>query len=193
MFNHYQSHHLKSRGFAHPRGGRFGHMMRDGPRRGHRRHGGEGRLFEQGDLRWVILSLIEEKNSHGYELIKAIEERAGGVYSPSPGVIYPTLTLLEEMGYVVEATSGGAKKAFAITDEGRAALGQNRVSVAAIFARMTEFAERAGGGPSPQVVRAMENLRLALRMKLEAGRMTEDQATSVAKALDDAAVAIERS
>lgn len=168
-------------------------MMRDGPRRGHRRHGGEGRLFEQGDLRWVILSLIAERDSHGYELIKAIEERTAGAYSPSPGVIYPTLTLLEEMGYLVEASSNGAKKAFAITDDGRAALAQNQASVAAIFERMTAFAERAGGGPSPQVIRAMENLRLALRMKLEAGRMSEELAARVAKALDDAAVAIERS
>ena len=97
------------------------------------------------------------------------------------------------MGYVAEAASSGAKKAFAITDEGRAALEQNQGSVKAIFDRIAAFAERAGGGPSPQVVRAMENLRLALRLKLEAGRMTEDQAASVAKALDDAAVAIERS
>ncbi len=167
-------------------------MMHEGMRRG-RRHGGDARLFEQGDLRWVILSLIAENDSHGYELIKAIEERAGGAYSPSPGVIYPTLTLLEEMGYVAEAASSGAKKAFAITDEGRAALEQNQASVKAIFDRIAAFAERAGGGPSPQVVRAMENLRVALRLKLEAGRMTEDQAASVAKALDEAAIAIERS
>ncbi len=184
--------HRAQRDFAHPREGRFGRAMHEGMRRG-RRHGGEGRLFEQGDLRWVILGLIAEKDSHGYELIKAIEERTGGAYSPSPGVIYPTLTLLEEMGYVAEAASSGAKKAFAITDEGRAALEQNQGSVKAIFDRIAAFAERAGGGPSPQVVRAMENLRLALRLKLEAGRMTDDQAASVAKALDEAAVAIERS
>jgi DNA-binding PadR family transcriptional regulator len=194
LFNHHNHRdhgHRGHRDFAHPRGGRFGSLMHEGMRR--RRHGGEARLFEQGDLRWVILSLIAEKDSHGYELIKALEERTGGAYSPSPGVIYPTLTLLEELGYVVEAASSGAKKAFAITDEGRAALEQNQASVKAIFDRMTAFAERAGGGPSPQVVRAMQNLRLALRLKLEAGRMTEEQAASVAKALDEAAVAIERS
>lgn len=167
-------------------------MMHEGMRRGHRR-GGEGRLFEQGDLRWVILSMIAEKDSHGYELIKALEERTGGAYSPSPGVIYPTLTLLEEMCYVSEAASSGAKKAFAITDEGRVALEQNQSSVKSIFDRIAAFAERAGGGPAPQVVRAMENLRLALRLKLEAGKVTEDQAAGIAKALDDAALAIERS
>ncbi len=160
---------------------------------GHRRSGGRERVFEQGDLRWVILSLIAEKDSHGYELIKALEERTGGAYSPSPGVIYPTLTLLEELGYVAEAASSGAKKAFAITDEGRIALEQNQASVKAIFERMTAFAERAGGGPSPQIVRAMENLRLALRLKLEAGKLSEDQVATVAQALDAAAIAIERS
>jgi DNA-binding PadR family transcriptional regulator len=166
-------------------------MMHEGMRR--RRHGGEGRVFEQGDLRWVILSLIAEKDSHGYELIKALEERTGGAYSPSPGVIYPTLSLLEELGYVSAAASSGPKKAFAITDEGRAALAQNEGSVKAIFDRIAAFAERAGGGPSPQIIRAMENLRLALRLKLESGRLSDDQAASVAKALDDAAVVIERS
>ena len=195
-FNHHHNRdhgHRGHRDFAHPRGGRFGsHDARGHARRRHR-HGGEGRLFEQGDLRWVILSLIADKDSHGYELIKALEERTGGAYSPSPGVIYPTLTLLEEMGYVVQASSSGAKKAYAITEDGRAALEQNQGAVKAIFERVAAYAERAGGGPSPQVVRAMQNLRLALRLKLEAGKMTEDQAASVAKALDEAAVAIERS
>ena len=190
LFHHH--HRRADRGFSHPRGGRFGHVVHErGP--GHRRRGGADRLFEQGDLRWVFLSLIAEKPSHGYELIKALEERTGGAYSPSPGVVYPTLTLLEELGYVFEAASSGVKKAFAITDEGRAALEQNQGSVTTIFERMAAFAERAGGGPSPQIVRAMENLRLALRLKLEAGKMTDDEAAVVAKALDEAAVAIERS
>ena len=140
----------------------------------------------------MILSLIAERNSHGYELIKAIEERAGGAYSPSPGVIYPTLTLLVELGYLIEAGTEGAKKAFAITEEGLAALKDNQDAVRSIFERMDAFAKRSGGGPSPQIVRAMENLRMALRLKLEAGRLSEEQAASIAQALDAAAVAIER-
>ena len=75
---------------------------------GHGRHGhggrsGLGRFFAHGDLRLVILHLIAEKPRHGYEIIKAIEEQVGGAYSPSPGVIYPTLTLLEEIGYQLVA------------------------------------------------------------------------------------------
>src|SRR5271168_1704432 len=87
------------------------------------RHGRRGRVFEQGDLRYVLLKLIADKPSHGYELIKDIEERLGGAYSPS--VIYPTLTLLEELGYIRAAQSEGARKAFEITDEGRDALEKN--------------------------------------------------------------------
>jgi DNA-binding PadR family transcriptional regulator len=163
--------------------------------RAHGRHRGGriGRFLEHGDLRFVVLALLAEQPRHGYELIKELEDRTGGAYRPSPGVIYPTLTLLDEMGYVAEAVSSGAKKAFAITDDGRAALEQNQGAVKAISDRVAAFAERVGGGPSPQIVRAMENLRLALRLKLEARKMTEDQAAGVAKALDEAAVAIERS
>ena len=156
-----------------------------------RRHGG-GRVFDQGDLRWVILKLISEKPSHGYELIKDIEERLGGAYSPSPGVVYPTLTLLEELGFVAAAQSDGPKKAYAITEAGTQALADNRASVESLFARIAGIAERAGGGPAPQIVRAMENLRLSLRLKLERGRLTEAQVAAITQALDAAAQAIER-
>ncbi|MEO8812943.1 MAG: PadR family transcriptional regulator [Caulobacteraceae bacterium] len=157
----------------------------------HHRHGG-GRVFEQGDLRYVILKLISEKPAHGYELIKAIEERLGGAYSPSPGVVYPTLTLLEEMGYATVAQGDGAKKAYTITEEGKAALDQNKAAVDAIFQRIATVAERAGGRPAPQIVRAMENLRLSLRLKMERGRPTEIEVAAIAAALDAAALAIEK-
>src|SRR5689334_24215085 len=105
-------------------GGRFGgrHGMRGGGWRG-------GRVFDHGDLRLVILQLIAEKPRHGYELIKAIEEQVAGAYSPSPGVIYPTLTLLEELGYVTVSTGESAKKLHEITAEGRAFLDANRRTV----------------------------------------------------------------
>src|SRR5229473_3511631 len=102
------------------------------------RHGGGrgarvGRFFEHGDLRWVLLQLIAEKPRHGYELIKAIEDKFGGMYSPSPGVIYPTLTLLEELGHLRAATGGGTKRLYSITEEGTAFLSANRALVDAIF------------------------------------------------------------
>ena len=191
MHHHHDRH--RERGHSHPRGGRFGRFLQERAMHGRgSRHGGGGRVFDQGDLRWVILKLISEKPSHGYELIKAIEERLGGAYSPSPGVVYPTLTLLEELGLVAVVQSDGAKKAYGITDEGAKALEENLSTVETIFQRIAAVAERAGGGPAPQVVRGMENLRTALRLKLERGGLSEIQAVAIAKALDAAAQAIEQ-
>ncbi|HUZ72407.1 MAG TPA: PadR family transcriptional regulator [Stellaceae bacterium] len=154
--------------------------------------GGRGRVFDQGDLRFVILRLIAEKPRHGYEIIKDIEERLAGSYSPSPGVIYPTLTLLEELGYTTVTASQGGKKLYAMTAEGEAALAANRALVDAIFARIGEISAAHGGGPSPQLVRAMQNLRLALRLRLARGPLSEAESAAIVAALDAAAVTVER-
>jgi DNA-binding PadR family transcriptional regulator len=140
----------------------------------------------------VILHLIAEKPRHGYEIIKAVEERVGGAYSPSPGVIYPTLTMLEELGHVTVTAGDSGKKLHAITPEGRAYLDAYRPAVDALLARMEEAGRTHGGGPAPQILRAMENLRLALRMRLARGPLTEPQVNAVAEAIDAAAVAVER-
>lgn len=105
---------------------------RGGPFRG-------GRMFEQGDLKYVILQLLEEKPRHGYEIIKALEERFGGTYSPSAGTVYPTLTLLEDLGYARVTVEESGKKIYSITDEGKAYLGQNRSAVDDIFDRIGEL------------------------------------------------------
>ena len=151
-----------------------------------------GRFFAHGDLRLVILHLIAEKPRHGYEIIKAIEERVGGAYSPSPGVIYPTLTMLEELGHVTVTAGDGGKKLHAITAEGHAYLDAYRPAVDALLARMEEAGRTHGGGPAPQILRAMENLRLALRMRLARGPLNETQVNAVAEAIDAAAVGVER-
>lgn len=190
---HRHDHHGHGRRFAWGERGHDGHHFDPGRHdrfaRGAR--GGLGRFFAHGDLRLVILQLIAEKPRHGYEIIKAIEERVAGAYSPSPGVIYPTLTLLEELGYVTVSTGEGAKKLHAITAEGQAYLDANRPAVDALFARMAE-ASRARGEPAPQVLRAMENLKLALRLRLSRGPLSEEQANAMAAALDAAATSIER-
>jgi DNA-binding PadR family transcriptional regulator len=149
-------------------------------------------VFDQGDLRWVILRLIADKPSHGYELIKTIEERLGGAYSPSPGVIYPTLTLLEDMGHIAPAGGEGGRRAYAVTEAGRQALEENASAVSAILERMGHIAERAAGQAAAPIVRAMENLRTALRLRLERGALSAEQIERVAGILDDAAKAIER-
>src|ERR1700675_2677186 len=105
-----------SHGKRHALGEWFGGRRGERGERGfHHLRGGRGRIFDQGDLRFVILRLIAEKPRHGYEIIKDIEDRLAGSYSPSPGVIYPTLTLLEELGYASVTASEGGKKLYAIT------------------------------------------------------------------------------
>src|SRR6478672_12106439 len=107
------------------------------------RHGGmgggemmrAGRMLAQGDLRLIALALIAEQPRHGYEIIKVLEEKTDNWYSPSPGIVYPTLTWLEEVGYVT-SQSEGAKKLYSITEEGRAYLAKNRDFVDAVLDRL---------------------------------------------------------
>lgn len=150
------------------------------------------RLFEQGDLRWAALALIAEKPRHGYDIIKEIEERSGGAYVPSPGVIYPTLSLLDEMGYVGAAAAEGPKKAYAITPEGKVVLEAHRAEIDHLFAMMAETRARHAR-PAPEIQRAWENLRTALNLKVAAAALSPDQARIIAAALDEAADKIERS
>ena len=154
--------------------------------------GGRGRVFDQGELRFVLLALIAEAPSHGYEIIKAIEDRLGGSYSPSPGVIYPTLTLMNELGFATVSESGGGRKLYTITDEGRAHLAENKPVVDVVFARMERASASTAGGRSPQVVRAIENMKTALRLRLLRGPLGDTEAQAIADALDAAARTIER-
>lgn len=161
---------------------------------GRGRHGGGlGRFFAHGDLRLVILRLIAEKPRHGYEIIKSIEERVAGAYSPSPGVIYPSLTLLDELGYVTISDAEGGKKLYTITEQGQAFLEANRPTLDALLARMDEAGRTHGSGPAPQILRAMENLKVALRLRMSRGPLSEEQASAVAAILDAAATNVERS
>lgn len=167
-------------------------FARHAMRRGLERSGRRGRVFGQGDLRFALLKLIADKPSHGYELIKEIEDRLGGAYSPSPGVVYPTLTHLEELGLIRPTESDGARKGYEITDDGKKALNENKAIVEEIFRRVAEAAERVGAAPPHQIVRAMENLRLALRLRLERGKLSDEQVADVAAALDAAAQTLDR-
>jgi DNA-binding PadR family transcriptional regulator len=99
------------------------------------------RMLAQGDLRLVALALIAEAPRHGYEIIKLLEEKTADWYSPSPGIVYPTLTYLEEAGYVTASTEG-AKKLYTITDEGRAYLEANRDLVDVVLERLAALGER---------------------------------------------------
>jgi DNA-binding PadR family transcriptional regulator len=187
LFDHHQG-RFGRRPFAdvelqHERGDGRGH---------HRRARRSGRLFDHGELRLVVLTLISERPRHGYEIIKEIEDRVAGTYSPSPGVIYPTLTMLEELGHATVAESDG-KKLYAITADGTNYLTANRPALDHALTRMQSVHTVHGGGPAPEIMRARENLKLALRLREGRGPLTEQQVRDIAAALDAAAVAIERS
>lgn len=164
---------------------------------GRGRHGGRGfgggpwggRMFGGQDLRYVILQLISEKPSYGYEIIKSIQERLGGNYAPSPGIVYPMLTMLEEMGYA-SVTQEGTRKLYSITEEGAKALAENKAVVDAIFARMDHSRNEFARQRPQQIERAVENLKMALRMKM--GSLTTEQVHAVTDIIDNAAKQIER-
>jgi DNA-binding PadR family transcriptional regulator len=100
-----------------------------------------GRMLAQGDLRLIALALIAQEPRHGYEIIKLVEEKTADWYSPSPGIVYPTLTYLEEAGYVT-VSSEGSKKLYTITDDGRAYLAGQRDVADAILKRLAAVGER---------------------------------------------------
>jgi len=161
------------------------------PERGERSH----RVFGRGGLRFVLLRLIADQPRHGYELIKAIEERLSGRYCPSPGVVYPTLTLLEELGHVaVDAPDHGGRKRYRATPAGQDFLAAHRDTTDELMARMQAGVDGAGprAGRPPQVARAVENLKLAMRLRLGREPLTDEQAHAFAAVLDHAAQQLER-
>jgi len=181
-------HHGARRGHGHGHG--FSHHgWADGEGgRGGRRH----RVFDSSELRLVLLKLIADQPRHGYELIRAIEDLTGGAYVPSPGVVYPTLTLLQEMGHISEAAADGARRSFAIAPEGSEHLASRKPEVEALFARLAALAdarERTDGGP---VRRAMQNLKMVLMDKLERASVKRETIHDVAALIDEAARKIER-
>jgi DNA-binding PadR family transcriptional regulator len=159
-----------------------------------RGRGGRGRrrMFESGELRLVLLKLIADQPRHGYDLIRAIEELTHGSYAPSPGVVYPTLTMLQDMGLIQEAAADGTRKAFAVTPEGAAHLAERTEEVEALFERLTGAGEgkrRAGGKP---IQRAVGNLLSALWHRVTADDTSEERLHEIAAVLDEAAQKIER-
>ncbi len=165
-----------------------------GGRGGHRRGGGRGRkrMFEGGELRLVLLKLIADEPRHGYDCIRAIEDMTGGEYAPSPGVIYPTLTMLEEMGLITEKKSKDAKKVFAATNEGEEHLAENEGDVAELFERLTELKPKERGDAGPAIGRAVKNLMTAVGHRISSGGFDEDLLLDIAAILDEAAQRIER-
>jgi DNA-binding PadR family transcriptional regulator len=133
-----------------------------GPPRGKAHwRGRAARLFEQGDLKYVILRLLEEKPRHGYDIIKELESRFGGSYAPSPGTVYPTLTMLEDLGYARVVPEEGGKKIYEITDEGRQHLAEHSGTVNDIFDRIARFVEGFTDVPMTELNQSFQRLARA--------------------------------
>ena len=158
---------------------------------GHRRRDRK-RMFEGGELRLVILKLIADEPRHGYQLIKAIEDLTEGDYAPSPGIVYPTLTMLEDMGHIREQKSKDSKKVFEATDEGRAHLEENADEVEELIDKLEGHGRTRRHGQRPEIGRAVGNLMAALRNRVAAEGWNDSLLEEVTDILDDAAQRIER-
>jgi DNA-binding PadR family transcriptional regulator len=157
--------------------------FRPGPPSGHGGPFGPGegaRVFGRGDMKFALLGLLQERPMHGYEMIKALEERSGGFYSPSPGSIYPTLQMLEDRGCVTVQEIEG-KKVYSITDAGKALLDEHNQSHAEFGPPWARMRERGRRGPSPELQALLSESREVMRLFAIAGRMSFQDAQQIAK------------
>jgi DNA-binding PadR family transcriptional regulator len=164
-------------------GGRSG-----GGSRGGRRE----RVFEPGDMKLLALHILAQQPSHGYELIRAIGEVVGGDYNPSPGTVYPTLNLLEDMGWIRATEQEGGRKQHSLTPEGQAQLAEQNVAIQQLLARLGQLKTQSQARRIPEVQRAMENLKTALQLRFEEGSPDAAQVQRVADIIDRAAADIGR-
>jgi DNA-binding PadR family transcriptional regulator len=169
-------------------GGRgFGHR---GPWRGFGR-GGRERLFDAGDIKLVILKLLSEEPSYGYQLMKTMEERLAGGYTPSAGVIYPTLTMLEEEDLISASTSEGNRKVYSVTQQGLEFLEANRERVGGLFMRLDEARDEFRRGRSPELMKAFMNLRGAIWARLSRRNASPEQIQRLVEIVNRAAKEID--
>jgi DNA-binding PadR family transcriptional regulator len=166
----------------------------DGEGGGHRRrrYPGRKRMFESGELRLVLLKLIADEPRHGYDLIRAVEELTGGEYAPSPGVVYPTLTMLEEMGFIEQAAGEGARKPYQVTDAGRAHLDENGGEADELIGRLEGMSPSHSAENASPIWRAMRNLGVAISHRVQQGDITDETKFELAALIDELAQKIER-
>lgn len=176
-----RQHGFGRRGFFEAeRGGPFQHRLR------------RARLFDSGELQLIVLDLISAQSRHGYELIREIEAQSGGLYAPSPGMIYPTLSLLLEIGLIEEVDTEGARKSFAITEAGRTHLAENETQLAALRARLASLADDKDRVDPAPLRRAIGNLRQVLSAASGKPGFDKDKVLDAARMIDEVAGKIER-
>ena len=159
---------------------------------GHGGGRGRRRVLDSGELRLVLLKLIADQSRHGYDLIRAVEEMTHGEYAPSPGIVYPSLTMLQDMGLIDEVKAEGARKAFEITADGKDHLAEKADEVDALLERLKDLGSdqrKAGGAP---IKRSIGNLLSALWHRATREDADEGVMHKIAAILDEAAQKIER-
>jgi DNA-binding PadR family transcriptional regulator len=153
---------------------------------------GRRRVLDSGELRLILLKLIADQSRHGYDLIRAVEEMTHGEYAPSPGVVYPSLTMLQDMGLIDEVKAEGSRKAFEITADGKEHLAEKEEEVEALLERLKELGSdqrKAGGAP---IKRSIANLLSALWHRATREDADEGTLHKIAAILDEAAQKVER-
>ncbi|WP_041162866.1 PadR family transcriptional regulator [Enterobacter ludwigii] len=156
-------------------------------------HDGGGRrprFFGHGDLRLVILDILTHNASHGYELIKAIENMTQGNYTPSPGVIYPTLDYLQDQTYITITEEENGRKRIAITVAGQQWLDENQEQLAQIQARIKARSVGFQLRKNPQMKRALDNFKAVLDLKVNQGELSDAQLKQIIGVIDRAALEI---
>ncbi|MCG9941905.1 PadR family transcriptional regulator [Providencia rettgeri] len=172
--------------------GRHGRGHGDDRQRGRGRGKGLRRLFDHGDLHIMVLSLVAKKPSYGYEIIKDIQEASNGLYVPSPGVIYPTLTLLEEQGFLESQIVERNRKSFTITPEGSDHLAQNKEIEAVIARKLAKARDmQQGSNLAEDIEMAVSRFKALLRHKMVLKQLNEEQTRQIASIINDAVKQIE--
>ncbi|MEO7207035.1 MAG: PadR family transcriptional regulator [Steroidobacteraceae bacterium] len=192
---HHHFYHCIGRHRGHHGFGPFGRSFMEGGGMGGRGLG-MGRKLGSGDLQLIILKLLDEKSRYGYEIIKELDERSKGFYVPSPGMVYPALTYLEEIGHAT-VTVDGARKLYSITESGKVHLAKNLATADALFAQFGRVGERmdrvrraldaeeSGEVPdqerrgSPELHRARHDLKLALADKWHSSREEQQRIAAI--------------
>lgn len=178
----------------HP-GGRMGRRREGFERAGidvDARGGRRRRVFDQGQMRLLVLHILDGQPSHGYDIIRGIGELVGGDYSPSPGTVYPTLALLEDLQLTSSTALEGGRKQYSLTDAGRAHLQAHRGDIDQVLERLAARRRHGRACRTPELVRAMENLKTALRLRIEDGTPPPELLQAIAGILDQAAADIGR-
>ncbi len=150
------------------------------------------RVFRRGELRLVLLHLVSQEPRHGYDLIQQIEELTGGHYAPSPGIVYPTLTLMADMDLIDEKVDDSGKKVYSIADAGTTLLAEEEKHVADILARLEGIAQMDQAVDGASIRRAVGNMKSAIRIRLADEEKGSEKILDVAAIIDEAASKIER-